>query len=64
VVVVVRNPEALDIVSPNERPPGNTYRSAEPEMREATMTRGKKFGTRSVEFFGKVGNCKPPPILV
>jgi hypothetical protein len=64
VVVVMRNFEALDIVSPKERLSGNTYRCAEPGMRAVTKTRGVEFGTRSVKFFGKMGNWKPPPILV
>jgi hypothetical protein len=45
VVVVVMNFEALDIVSPKERPTGNAYRYAEPGMRAATKTRGVEFGT-------------------
>jgi len=44
--------------------PGNTYRCAEPGMRAATKTPGMEFGTRSVKFYGKVGKCKPSPILV
>ena len=64
VVVVMRNFEALDIVSPKERPSGNAYRCAEPGMRAATKTPEVEFGTRSVKFFGKMRNWKPPPILV
>ena len=35
------------------------HRCAEPGMRAATKTRGMEFGTRSVKFVGRVGNCKP-----
>jgi hypothetical protein len=63
-VVVVRNPGAMNIVSPKQRPSGNTYRCTKPGMRAATKTRGMEFATRSLKFFGKVGKCNSPPILV
>jgi hypothetical protein len=57
----VRSPEALDIVSPKNGPPETPPRWAWNEA--AATTRGMEFGTRSVKFVGKVGNCKPPPLL-